>query len=156
VADGDTVARRDPAGLPVGWAVTSGGRLSIASDPSERPDRYPFSTMDLVSIDNALTYGSRRSGSRFAVYIGDLGEDTAARARELLAEVPTPNNAVLLAVSPDQRAIEVVYGADLRGRGIDSAAPLGVSTAASAFREGDLIDGLVSAIGVMSAEIARR
>ena len=148
VATGDAIARRDPAGLPVGWAVTSGGRLSIASD--ERPDRYPFSTMDLVRVDDALTYGSRRSGSRFAVYIGDLGEDTAARARELLAAVPTPNNAVLLAVSPDQQAIEVVYGADLRGRGVESAAPLGVSTAASEFREGDLIGGLVSAIRVMS------
>jgi len=38
---------------------------------------------------------------------------------------------VLLAVSPDQRAIEVVYGTDVRGRGAESAAPLGVSAAAS-------------------------
>ena len=57
--------------------------------------------------------------------------------------------------SPDQRAIEVTYGADLRGRGIESAAPLGVSAAASAFREGNLIDGLISALRVMSAGIAR-
>jgi hypothetical protein len=49
----------------------------------------------------------------------------------------------------------VVYGADLRGRGAESAAPLGVSAAASAFKEGNLIDGLVSAIRVMSAAISR-
>jgi hypothetical protein len=49
----------------------------------------------------------------------------------------------------------VTYGADLRGRGIESAAPLGVSAAASAFREGNLIDGLISALRVMSAGIAR-
>ena len=61
------------------------------------------------------------------------------RARELLADVPTPNNAVLLAVSPDQRSIEVVYGSDVCGRGIESVAPLGVSAAAAAFREGNLI-----------------
>jgi hypothetical protein len=62
---------------------------------------------------------------------------------------------VLLAVSPDQRAIEVVYGEDLRGRGAETAAPLGVSAAASAFREGNLLDGLISAVRVMSAGIAR-
>ena len=66
-----------------------------------------------------------------------------------------PNNAVLLAVSPNQRAIEVAYGADVRGRGAESAAPLGVSAAASAFKEGGLVDGLVSAIRVMSAAISR-
>jgi hypothetical protein len=149
------VARVDEAGLPVGWAVTASGRISGVSDPGVLPVQYPFPTMDLVKLDDALTYGSRDSKARFAVYIGDLGADSAARARELLAKVPTPNNAVLLAVSPDQRAIEVVYGADLRGRGAESAAPLGVSAAASAFKEGNLIDGLVSAIQVMSAGIGR-
>ncbi|MGI9123836.1 MAG: DUF5130 domain-containing protein [Mycobacterium sp.] len=150
-----TVTRRDPANLPVGWAVSAGGRLSIASEPENFPLRYPFSTKDLVALDDALTYGSRQSKARFAVYIGDLGGDTTARAREILAEVPTPDNAVLLAVSPDQRTIEVVYGAGVRGRGAESAAPLGVAAASSAFREGNLIDGLVSAIRVMSAGIVR-
>ena len=88
------------------------------------------------------------------MYIGDLGADTAARAREILAQVPTPNDAVLLAVSPDQHAIEVVYGAGRAGRGAESAAPLGVAAAASAFKEGNLIDGLVSAVRVLSAGIS--
>jgi hypothetical protein len=83
-----------------------------------------------------------------------LGADTAARAREILAKVPTPNNAVLLAVSPDQRAIEVVYGAAVRGRGAESAAPLGVAAAKAAFEQGQLIDGLVSAIRVLSSGIS--
>ena len=69
--------------------------------------------------------------------------------------MPTPNDAVLLAVSPNQKAIEVVYGAGVRGRGAESAAPLGVAAAASAFKEGNLIDGLVSAIRVLSAGISR-
>lgn len=141
--------------LPVGWAVSASGRLSIASEPDNLPNRYPFNTMQLVELDDALTYGSRRSKARFAVYVGDLGTDTAGRARELLAQVPTAANAVLLAVSPDQRSIEVVYGADVSGRGIESVAPLGVSAAAAAFREGNLIDGLISAIRVMSAGVAR-
>ena len=119
------------------------------------PDQYPFATMDLIKLDDALTHGSRQSKARFAIYVGDLGSDPASRAREILADVPTPNNAVLLAVSPDQRSIEVIYGADVRGRGVESTAPLGVSAAAAAFREGNLIDGLISAIRVMSAGISR-
>lgn len=134
--------------------MTSSGRLSIASDPNELP-QYPFPRLELMALDNALTRASRQSKARFAVYVGDLGADSAARAREVLAQVPTPNNALLLAVSPDQHAIEVAYGADLRGRGVESAAPLGVSAAASAFREGNLIDGLISALRVMSSGIAR-
>ncbi|MCW1958087.1 MAG: DUF5130 domain-containing protein [Mycobacterium sp.] len=149
------VARVDAAALPIGWAATSSGRLSIASEPDRLPGQYPFRSLDLVTLDDALTQASRQSKARFAVYLGDLGADTAARARSILADVPTPDNAVLLAVSPDQHAIEVAYGADLRGRGIESAAPLGVSAAAAAFREGNLIDGLVSAVRVMSAGISR-
>ena len=149
------MARRDAAALPVGWVVSSSGRLSIASAPDEMPGHYPFTTLDLVALDNALTNATRQSKARFAVYVGDMGGDTATRAQRILADVPTPNNAVLLAVSPDQRAIEVVYGADVRGRGVESAAPLGVSAAAAGFKAGNLIDGLVSAIRVISAGISR-
>ncbi len=151
----DLMTRRDNGALPVGWAVGSSGRLSVACEPGHLPSQYPFSTMDLVKLDNALSSASYQSRARFAVYVGNLGSDTTAGAQEILAHVPTPDNAVLLAVSPDERAIEVVYGTELRGRGAESAAPLGVSAAAASFRQGELIDGLVSAIRVMSAGIAR-
>ena len=151
-----TVSLIDGSRLPVGFAVSSSGRISAAVEPHSRAMRYPFSNMDLIALDDTLTYASRQSKARFAVYIGDLGADAAGRAREILADVPTPNNAVLLAVSPDQRSIEVVYGADVRGRGAESAAALGLSAAASSFRAGDnLIDGLISAVRVMSAGIDR-
>jgi hypothetical protein len=157
VAGGNhAVSRVDGSRLPVGFAVTSSGRISGAVEPHSLAHRYPFSNMDLIALDDTLTYASRQSKARFAVYIGDLGADAAARAREILADVPTPNNAVLLAVSPDQRAIEVVYGADVRGRGAESAAALGLSAAASSFRAGDnLIDGVISTVRVMSAGIDR-
>ena len=156
MATGEQVVARPTAErLPVGWVVSSSGRLSVASEPGDLPLQYPFSTMDLIALDDALTSASRQSRARFSVYVGDLGPDTMATAQQILADVPTPGNAVLLAVSPDERAIEVVFGAELRGRGAESAAPLGVSAAASSFRQGNLIDGLVSAIRVMSAAIAR-
>ncbi|WNG85919.1 DUF5130 domain-containing protein [Mycobacterium sp. ITM-2016-00317] len=146
----------DLAELPYGSAITASGRISAVTEPGALSVHYPFPTKDLVVLDNALKYGSRAAKARFAVYIGSLGADPAATAREILAKVPTPNNAVLLAVSPDQHAIEVVYGADVKGRGIEEAAPLGVSAAAASFREGNLIDGLLSGIRVLSAGVSPR
>jgi hypothetical protein len=148
------VATIQPTELPNGFVVTSSGRISGVTEPGEVSVHYPFPIKDLVTLDDALTYGSRASKTRFAVYIGDLGNDTASRAREILGNISTPNNAVLLAVSPNQHAIEVVYGADVRGRGTESAAPLGVAAASSAFQQGNLMDGLISAIRVLSAGIS--
>jgi hypothetical protein len=155
VASGEiaTIERTD---LPVGYVVTSSGRISGVTQPGDVSVTYPFPVKELVVLDDALKYGSRAAKARFAVYLGELGEDTAATAREILTGVPTPDNAVLLAVSPNQRAIEVVYGSQVKGRGIEEAAPLGVSAAAASFKEGNLMDGLISAVRVMSAGVAPR
>jgi hypothetical protein len=153
VAHGE-VATIAPSELPYGSAITTSGRISAVTEPGDVSVHYPFPISDLVAIDDALKYGSRASRARFAIYLGDLGSDPAARAREILAKVPTPDNAVLLAVSPDQGVIEVVYGSAVRGRGAESAAPLGVAAASSAFEQGHLVDGLVSAIRVLSAGIS--
>jgi Domain of unknown function (DUF5130) len=153
VAHGE-VATLAPSELPKGSVITTSGRISGVTEPGELSVDYPFPIEDLVLIDDALKYGTRTSRARFAIYLGDLGSDTAARAREILAKVPTPDNAVLLAVSPDQHAIEVVYGSAVRGRGAESAAPLGVAAASSAFEQDHLVDGLVSAIRVLSSGIS--
>ncbi|VEG56810.1 protein of uncharacterised function (DUF477) [Mycolicibacterium aurum] len=147
---------RDLAELPYGSAITASGRISGVTEPGELSVHYPFPIKDLVILDNALKFGSRAAKARFAVYIGDLGADSAAAARDILARVATPDNAVLLAVSPNQKLIEVVYGSQVKGRGIEEAAPLGVSAAAASFKEGNLIDGLISGIRVLSAGVSPR
>ena len=148
------VATIERSELPKGAVITTSGRISAVTEPGDVSVHYPLPIKDLVAIDDALKYGARASRARFAIYLGDLGSDTAARARELLAKVPTPDNAVLLAVSPDQHAIEVVYGSQVRGRGAESAAPLGVAAAASGFQQNNLVDGLISAVRVLSAGIS--
>jgi hypothetical protein len=154
VASGEVVKTGDTAVLPYGYAYTASGRVSGVTEPGELSVHYPFPTVQLAVLDDALKYGSRAAKARFAIYLGDLGADTAATARDILATVPTPDNAVLLAVSPNQKAIEVVYGSEVKGRGIEEAAPLGVSAAAASFKEGNLLDGLISAIRVLSAAVA--
>ncbi len=142
------------AELPRGFVVTNSGRISGVTEPGELSLTYPFPVTDLVFLDDALKFGSRAAKARFAVFLGDLGADTAATARQILAKVPTPDNAVLLAVSPNQRAIEVVYGSDVKGRGIEESAPKGVSAAAELFKDGKLIPGLIKAVEVMSAGVS--
>lgn len=154
MASGEVTTRQSAElELPPGFVVTSSGRVSGVTEPGELSVTYPFPVNDLVRLDDALKYGSRKAKARFAVYIGDLGADTAAAARDVLARVQTPNNAVLLAVSPNQKVIEVVYGSDVRGRGIEESAPLGVNAAAASFNYGNLMAGLISAIKVMSAGV---
>jgi hypothetical protein len=155
VASGDIATRQSTElDLPRGFVVTTSGRISGVTEPGDVSVTYPFPVKDLVRLDDALKFGSRKAKARFAVYVGDLGSDTAATARDVLASVPTPNNAVLLAVSPNQKAIEVVYGSDVQGRGIEESAPLGVKAAAASFNYGNLMAGLISAIKVMSAGVS--
>ena len=156
MASGEVATRVEGANLPTGWVLTTSGRVSGVTEPGELSVTYPFPIKDLVILDDALKFGSRAAKARFAVYIGDLGADTAAKAREVLASVPTPNNAVLLAVSPNQKAIEVVYGSEVQGRGIEEAAPLGVSAAAAAFKDGKLIEGLINGVHALSAGVSPR
>ena len=94
VARGE-VATIEPTELPKGSVITTSGRISGVTEPGDVSVHYPFPIKDLVAIDDALKYASRSSMARFAIYLGDLGSDTAARAREILAKVPTPDNAVL-------------------------------------------------------------
>ena len=154
MASGEVATRSSDIELPRGFVVTTSGRVSGVTQPGEASVTYPFPVKDLVRLDDALKFGSRKAKARFAVYVGDLGDDAAATAREVLAKVPTPNNAVLLAVSPNQKAIEVVYGSDVQGRGIEESAPLGVKAAQASFNYGNLMAGLISAIKVMSAGVS--
>ena len=44
----------------------------------------------------------------------------------------------------NQKAIEVVYGSDVQGRGIEESAPLGVKAAAASFNYGNLMAGMIA------------
>ncbi|QNG18346.1 DUF5130 domain-containing protein [Rhodococcus triatomae] len=145
----------DPDTLPVGSVVTSSGRISAVHRAGEPfTGDLPFGTDDLVKLDDALTAATRATKVRFNVYVGDLGADTGAGANAIFPHTPEPERSVLIAVSPNQRVVEVRGGRDVQDRVTDRIAQLGVTAAVSSFAEGDLIDGLVSALRVMSAAIA--
>jgi uncharacterized membrane protein len=89
------------------------------------------------------------------VYLGELGTDSRARAEELLASAGVAD-AVLIAVSPGERVVEVVTGVHAQRRVSDRAARLAVMTMVASFRDSDLIGGLLSALRMLSDQAGAR
>ena len=141
----------DPVDLPVGSVVTESGRVSVAEvyrDPS--PSEHPFTPSQLTRLDEALTMASRESRLRFSVYLGDLGDAPTERVAELHGQLEGSAEAVLVAVSPGQRMVEVLTGAEARVRLPDRSAKLAVMSMVASFREGDLLGGLLSGLRMLA------
>jgi hypothetical protein len=110
-----------------------------------------FSFQELARLDEALTMSSRETGLRFTLYIGDLGKQTRVTAEQLHARSGAhPSDAVLLAVSPGQRVVEVVTGAGAARRLPDRACALAVLSMTGSFAAGDLVGGLVNGLRQLS------
>jgi len=134
-----------------GAAVTASGRISVAQEYSLSTPEIPFNSVQLARLDEALTLSARTTGLGFSVYLGDLGEDTRATAEELHATSgDDAAAAVLVAVSPGQRRVEVVTGAESTRRLPDRACNLAVMSMVASFKEGDLIGGLVSGLRMLT------
>jgi hypothetical protein len=154
---GTAVALRESEDLPVGAVVTASGRVSAAEVFREvsRADQ-PFTPVQLSRLDEALTLASRESGLLFSVYLGDLGDNPTARVAELHDQLEGSSEAVLVAVSPGQRVVEVLSGAGARMRLPDRGAKLAVMSMVASFRESDLLGGLLSGLRMLADQAGGR
>lgn len=146
-----------PEDLPPGSVVTSSGRVSVAEvfvEPSNTD--HPFTPVQLARLDEALTLTSRETGLRFSVYLGDLGPDVQARVADLHGQLEGSGEAVLVAVSPEQRVVEVLTGAEARVRLPDRGSKLAVMSMVASFREGDLLGGLLSGLRMLADQAGGR
>jgi len=156
VATGEGAAHA-PAGelvraedLPAGTVVMPHGRVSVAREVRTDPTKGPFTPVQLASLDETLTLASRSSGLQFSVYLGRLGPDRRAAAEALHASTSDPARAVLVAVSPGERAVEVVTGESSSRRLTNNGCRLAVMAMVASFKEGDLVGGLVSGLRMMA------
>lgn len=137
--------------LAPGEAVVGTGRISAARRITPVLSTLPFSTSQLAALDDALARASRLAGLHFSVYLGDLGSDTRARAEELHGLMGGwADDAVLVAVSPGQRVVEVVTGCNALHRLPDRGCKLAVESMVSSFKEGDLTGGLTSGLRILT------
>lgn len=115
-----------------------------------------FSFRELARLDEALTMSSRETGLRFTLYVGDLGTPTRSRAEELHAySGGNTAEAVLIAVSPGQRVVEIVTGSAAARRLPDRACALSVLSMTTAFAGGDLVGGIINGLRQMSDQAGR-
>ncbi|ACV78217.1 hypothetical protein Namu_1827 [Nakamurella multipartita DSM 44233] len=114
-------------------------------------DDQPLTTTQLELLDDVIREAERVTGLRFSAYLGDLGANTAASAESLLdglgADAPY---AVLLAVSPGQRVVEVVTGPEAARRVSDRAARLAVLGVVSSCTDGDIGGALITGIRILA------
>ncbi|MGY1745054.1 DUF5130 family protein [Blastococcus sp. SYSU D00695] len=135
--------------------ATSHDTATHVTDPARTDEadgqQGPFTLPELSRLDEALTMSSRETGLRFTLYLGDLGARTRARAEEMHATSGgDPADAVLLAISPGQRVVEVVTGAAAARRLPDRACALAVLSMTNSFASGDLVGGIVNGLRQMS------
>jgi hypothetical protein len=134
-----------------GAAVVGTGRISAARRITPVLPTLPFSSSQLATLDDVLVRASRSARMHFGVYLGDLGADTRARAAELHDSMGVwADDAVLVAVSPGQRVVEVVTGGKAVHRLPDRKCKLAVESMVSSFKEGDLAGGLTSGLRMLA------
>jgi Domain of unknown function (DUF477). len=144
--------------------VTAGKSVATTDRPESRtgqstarPDVLdgPFTTRQLLRIDDALRIADQSTGLIFSVYVGPLDEPVREHAQRLHASLADPGRAVLIALSPNQRVLEIVTGAEARRRIPDRDAKLAALSMVAAFGGGDLTGGIVSGLDQLASRAGR-
>jgi hypothetical protein len=139
------------------------GEVSVAApaprsaDPSYNPEVVdgPLSVRALLRVDEALRLADTATGLTFSVYIGDLGNTPRETAELLHGRLADPDVSILLAISPNERALEIVTGSRARRRVLDRDAKLAALSMSAAFAGGDLGGGIVAGIAQLADHAGR-
>ncbi|MBO4206421.1 DUF5130 family protein [Micromonospora echinofusca] len=115
----------------------------------------PFSTRQLLRIDEALRIADQGTGLVFSVFVGGLDEPVRAHAERLHAQLAEPSRSVLIAISPNQRQLEIVTGKEARKRIPDTYAKLAALSMVAAFGGGDLAGGIISGLDQLASHAGK-
>jgi uncharacterized membrane protein YgcG len=115
----------------------------------------PFTTRQLLRLDEALRIADQQTGLTFSVYLGDLDEPVRESAERLHRQLDGADTAVLIAVSPNQRVLEIVTGNQARKRVSDRDAKLAALSMAAAFAGGDLAGGVLAGLDQLATHAGR-
>jgi len=115
----------------------------------------PFTTRQLLRLDEALRVADKSTGLTFSVFVGDLDEPAREYAEKLHGQLADPARAVLLALSPNQRVLEIVSGSEARKRLPDRACKLAALSMTAAFSGGDLAGGVIAGLAQLADHAGR-
>jgi Domain of unknown function (DUF5130) len=114
----------------------------------------PFNARQLSRLDEALTLSSRETGLVFSVYVGEFKKPTRAHAEALFERLS--DSAVLVAVSPGQRALHIVTGPESAKRLPNRSCALAALAMRASFANGDLTGGIVTGLRMLADAAGNR
>lgn len=131
--------------------------MTAGSHDARRPgvSEGPFTTRQLLRLDQALRLADSSTGLTFSIYVGELEEPVRGHAEKLHGQLADPARSVLLAVSPNQRVLEIVTGEQARRRIQDRDAKLAALSMAAAFGGGDLTGGIIIGLDQLATHAGR-
>ncbi len=142
VAPGSSKLGSTTIGSPRPGTPTIGGPTTLPG---------PFAPRQLWRVDEALAAADRETGLTFSVYVGDLEGLTREAAERLHAQLGDHAHCtVLMAVSPNQKVLEIVTGSEARRAIPDRVCALAVLSMTAAFEGGDLAGGLVTGLRMLA------
>jgi hypothetical protein len=146
---GHAAAHAAPAHAPA--------RRTIPSASAGNPEVLlgPLTARALLRLDEALRLADASTGLTFSVYIGELQEPVREDAEEMLYRLADPHHSVLIAVSPNQRLLEIVTGSVASTRILDRDCKLAALSMSAAFAGGDLGGGLVAGLAQLAEHAGR-
>ena len=143
-------------------ALDSPGGETISAEPEQTTSEAglaaldgPFTTRQLLRLDEALRMADEQTGLTFSVYLGDLEEPVRQHAERLHKQLDGADRAVLVAVSPNQRVLEIVTGNEARKRISDRDAKLAALSMAASFAGGDLAGGVLAGLDQLASHAGR-
>ena len=139
---------------PGGPTISAEPELTMSQTGVEVLDG-PFTTRQLLRLDEALRVADKQTGLTFSVYVGELEEPVRQYAERLHKQLDGSDRAVLLAVSPNQRLLEIVTGNEARKRISDRDAKLAALSMAASFAGGDLAGGVLSGLDQLATHAGR-
>jgi hypothetical protein len=129
-------------GDPGDGRVTSTAGVSVMDGP--------FGPRQLFRIDEAMRTADRETGLTFSVYVGELTEPTREHAESMHGQLTDAEDAVLIAISPNQRVLEIVTGAHASRRLSDQSCALAALSMTAAFGGGDLTGGIITGLRMLA------
>ena len=109
--------------------------------PAGEPSR--LSSRQRERIEDATRRAERSCGITFAVWVGSIDHDLRQHAQVLLASTSSVDGrAVVVAVDPGRRGLEIVTTPAARRVLDDRSCALAAATMSSAFVAGDLVGGI--------------
>lgn len=142
----------DIAVRPTGVArVATGVLVQVVPSCGPVGSAEVFTPRELRKLDEVLATAEHATGLRFATCLGGLGDDPRASAEAIIDSFgDDAEYTALVAVSPAQRTVQIVTGAEAALRISERGTRAAVLSVVASCSGGDLLGGLINGVRILT------